>query len=155
MVILDDSLESIVQAVLWGRFVHDSSCRLLQFQATVSVSALVLCAAGAITGFGVPLSPIQLLWVKLVTGTLAAMALMTEAPTPDMLLRRPNSRQGSPINGHMWRNILVQACYQARPSLRPFAVHPPSPSSLPWPSRPACPSFDLHSKAGGFGATSR
>jgi magnesium-transporting ATPase (P-type) len=80
--------------------------------AQVNVCALVLCMAGAITGFGTPLTPIQLLWVNLIMDTLAALALATELPTPDMLLRKPYGRHDRLINGHMWRNLLVQALYQ-------------------------------------------
>jgi magnesium-transporting ATPase (P-type) len=98
--------------VLWGRSVYDNIRRFLQFQMTVNVSALILCMAGSITGFGTPLTPIQLLWVNLIMDTLAALALATELPTPDMLLRKPYGRNDFLLNGHMWRNLLVQALYQ-------------------------------------------
>ena len=46
---------------------------------------------------------------------MAALALATEMPTPDLLERKPYGRFDHLINGYMWRNILVQAAYQARP----------------------------------------
>jgi magnesium-transporting ATPase (P-type) len=112
IVIMDDNFSSIVKSVLWGRSVYDNIRRFLQFQMTVNVCALILSMAGAITGFGTPLKPIQLLWVNLIMDTLAALALATELPTQDMLLRKPYGRNDHLINGYMWRNLLVQAFYQ-------------------------------------------
>mmetsp|Transcript_58738 Transcript_58738/g.155402 ORF Transcript_58738/g.155402 Transcript_58738/m.155402 type:complete len:519 (-) Transcript_58738:1058-2614(-) len=112
IVIMDDNFSSIVKSVLWGRSVYDNIRRFLQFQLTVNVCALVLCLMGAITGFGTPLRPIHLLWVNLIMDTLAALALATELPTPDMLDRKPYGRTDLLINGHMWRNLLIQAAYQ-------------------------------------------
>ena len=94
------------------RSVYDNIRRFLQFQLTVNVVALVTCTAGAITGFGTALQPVQLLWVNLIMDTLGALALATEKPTPEMLLRKPYGRGDSLINGHMWRNLLCQAVWQ-------------------------------------------
>jgi Ca2+-transporting ATPase len=76
------------------------------------VTALILCFMGAITGFGTPLKAIQLLWVNLIMDSLGALALATEPPSLDLLDREPYRRYDSPINGHMWRNILCQAFWQ-------------------------------------------
>jgi magnesium-transporting ATPase (P-type) len=83
-----------------------------QFQLTVNVTALVTCLAGAVTGFGTPLKPVQLLWVNLIMDTLGALALATELPTPDMLLRKPYGRNDKLVSGRMWRSILVQSFWQ-------------------------------------------
>jgi len=112
IVIMDDNFSSIVKSVLWGRSVYDNIRRFLQFQLTVNIVALVLCLVGAITGFGTPLKAIQLLWINLIMDTLAALALATELPTPDMLSRKPYGRNDSLVNGHMWRNIFLHSAYQ-------------------------------------------
>jgi len=112
IIIMDDNFSSIVKSVLWGRSVYDNIRRFLQFQLTVNVTALITCLAGAVTGFGTPLKPIQLLWVNLIMDTLGALALATELPTPDMLLRKPYGRNDFLISGHMWRNILIQSAWQ-------------------------------------------
>jgi magnesium-transporting ATPase (P-type) len=109
---MDDNFSSIVKSVLWGRSVYDNIRRFLQFQLTVNVTALVTCLAGAVTGFGTPLKPVQLLWVNLIMDTLGALALATELPTADMLLRKPYGRNDFLISGTMWRSILVQAMWQ-------------------------------------------
>jgi magnesium-transporting ATPase (P-type) len=50
--------------------------------------------------------------VNAIMDLMAALALATELPTPDMLLRQPYGRYDHLVNGHMWRNIFTQAAYQ-------------------------------------------
>ena len=53
-----------------------------------------------------------MLWVNLIMDTLASLALATEMPTPDLLLRRPYGRTKALISRTMAKNILGQAVYQ-------------------------------------------
>jgi magnesium-transporting ATPase (P-type) len=50
--------------------------------------------------------------VNAIMDLMAALALATEMPTPDMLLRKPYGRFDHLVNGYMWRNIMVQSLYQ-------------------------------------------
>eukprot|EP01113_Clastostelium_recurvatum_P039548 TRINITY_DN604_c0_g1_i1.p1 TRINITY_DN604_c0_g1~~TRINITY_DN604_c0_g1_i1.p1 ORF type:complete len:1064 (-),score=338.27 TRINITY_DN604_c0_g1_i1:106-3297(-) len=113
VVLLDDNFASIVVAVLWGRNIFDAIRKFLQFQLTVNVVAVTIALIGSLTtDKHSPLGAVQLLWVNLIMDTMAALALATEPPTPDLLLREPNSRAEGLINRRMWRNILVQSVYQ-------------------------------------------
>jgi len=53
-----------------------------------------------------------MLWVNLIMDTLASLALATELPTPDLLLRKPYGRTSPLISATMAKNILGQAIYQ-------------------------------------------
>lgn len=53
-----------------------------------------------------------MLWVNLIMDTLASLALATELPTPDLLLRKPYGRTKPLISRTMMKNILGQAIYQ-------------------------------------------
>ena len=55
---------------------------------------------------------VQMLWVNLIMDTLASLALATELPTPDLLLRKPYGRTSPLISATMAKNILGQALYQ-------------------------------------------
>jgi magnesium-transporting ATPase (P-type) len=55
---------------------------------------------------------VQMLWVNLIMDTLASLALATEPPTPDLLLRKPYGRTKALISRTMAKNILGQAIYQ-------------------------------------------
>lgn len=53
-----------------------------------------------------------MLWVNLIMDTLAALALATEPPSNDLLLRMPYSRSEHIINPQMWRGIVMNSIYQ-------------------------------------------
>ncbi|CAG2061346.1 unnamed protein product, partial [Timema podura] len=55
---------------------------------------------------------VQMLWVNLIMDTLASLALATEMPTSDLLLRKPYGRTKPLISRTMMKNILGQAVYQ-------------------------------------------
>ncbi|KAJ6242903.1 calcium-transporting atpase [Anaeramoeba flamelloides] len=112
IVILDDNFKSIVIAIMWGRSVYDNIRKFLQFQLTVNVVALATSLLAAISGVGLPLKAVQLLWVNLIMDTLAALALGTEPPTKELLKRRPYKKDASLLNGIMKRNIAAQSIYQ-------------------------------------------
>eukprot|EP00298_Acanthocystis_sp_HF-20_P015670 c21222_g1_i2.p1 GENE.c21222_g1_i2~~c21222_g1_i2.p1 ORF type:complete len:991 (+),score=396.11 c21222_g1_i2:28-3000(+) len=112
IIILDDNFASIVRSVMWGRNVYDSIRKFLQFQLTVNVAALVAAYIGAVANSKSPLTPVQLLWINLIMDTLAALALATEAPSVELLQRKPYGRFESLINPRMWLNIVGQAFLQ-------------------------------------------
>lgn len=53
-----------------------------------------------------------MLWVNLIMDTLASLALATEPPTDELLLRKPYSRYEGLITADMWRNIISQGILQ-------------------------------------------
>ena len=53
-----------------------------------------------------------MLWVNLIMDTLASLALATELPTPELLLRKPYGRTSPLISATMAKNILGQSLYQ-------------------------------------------
>ena len=110
--ILDDNFTSIVKSIMWGRAVYDNIRKFVQFQITVNIVALSLAVIGALSGYGEPLTAVQLLWVNLIMDTFAALALGTEAPTMNLLDRRPFKPDAFIISPVMWRNIGFQSVYQ-------------------------------------------
>ncbi|CAN0162291.1 unnamed protein product, partial [Laminaria digitata] len=78
------------------------------------VVALLIVFIGALSGKDPPLNPLMMLWVNLIMDTMGALALGTEAPTLELLDRRPYKRNAPLISRPMMRNILVQSCFQVR-----------------------------------------
>jgi len=113
IIIMDDNFSSIKKSVLWGRSVYDNIRKFLAFQLTVNVVALLIAFVGAITGRGTPLTAVQLLWVNLIMDTFAALALATEQPTMDLLLRKPYGRDSPLLSPIMIRNILTMSFFQS------------------------------------------
>ncbi|XP_059490443.1 plasma membrane calcium-transporting ATPase 3-like isoform X2 [Neocloeon triangulifer] len=112
IILTDDNFSSIVKAVLWGRNVYDSIAKFLQFQLTVNVVAVTAAVIGASILNDSPLKAVQMLWVNLIMDTLASLALATELPTPDLLLRKPYGRTKALVSRRMMKNIIGQAIYQ-------------------------------------------
>ncbi|KAI8891948.1 hypothetical protein BC833DRAFT_612976 [Globomyces pollinis-pini] len=119
IILMDDNFASIVKAVLWGRCVYDAIRKFLQFQLSVNVSAVVITIVTSIyTTVQGPKKPesvltaVQLLWVNLIMDTMAALALATDDPTPELLKRKPSKRTDPIVNADMFKQILGQAFYQ-------------------------------------------
>jgi Ca2+-transporting ATPase len=113
IIILDNNFASCIQAVVWGRCTFDNIRKFLQFQLTVNAVALTFTFIAACKGEDPPLNAVMMLWVNLIMDTFGALALGTESPDHDKLLRRlPFKRDASLISDTMWRNIIVQSIFQ-------------------------------------------
>ncbi|CAN0187552.1 unnamed protein product [Lampetra planeri] len=112
IILTDDNFSSIVKAVMWGRNVYDSISKFLQFQLTVNVVAVIVAFTGACFTQDSPLKAVQMLWVNLIMDTFASLALATEPPTEELLLRRPYGRNKPLVSLTMTKNILGHAIYQ-------------------------------------------
>ncbi|MDE5949093.1 MAG: cation-translocating P-type ATPase [Prevotella sp.] len=92
MTLMDDSFNSIVRAVRWGRSLYRNIQRFIFFQLVVNVTALLLVLGGSFIGTELPLTITQMLWVNLIMDTFAAMALASLPPEDDVMNEAPRSR---------------------------------------------------------------
>jgi P-type Ca2+ transporter type 2B len=76
------------------------------------VVAVLVAFFGACAVKESPLKAIQMLWVNLIMDTLASLALATELPTPELLLRKPYGRTKPLISRTMMKNIIGHSVYQ-------------------------------------------
>ncbi|KAL0095154.1 PMCA-type calcium-translocating P-type ATPase [Phycomyces blakesleeanus] len=114
IILMDDNFSSIVKAIMWGRCVNDAVKKFLEFQITVNLTAVILTFISAVVSSNQKsvLTAVQLLWVNLIMDTFAALALATDPPTPELLLRAPESRSSPLITLKMWKMIIGQAIFQ-------------------------------------------
>ena len=112
IVILDDNFASVVTVLRWGRCVYNNIQKFVQFQLTINVAALGINFVAALSSGKVPLTTVQLLWVNLIQDTLAALALATEKPINDIMVKPPVGKSEPFITRVMWRNLLAQALFQ-------------------------------------------
>jgi P-type Ca2+ transporter type 2C len=95
MVITDDNLATIVIAVREGRGIYDNIRKVIDYLVAGNLSEIGV-VVGALLLFpqlGVPLLPLQLLWVNLLTDGLPALALGVDPADPGLMRRRPRPRQ--------------------------------------------------------------
>ncbi|NJM70596.1 MAG: cation-translocating P-type ATPase [Scytonema sp. RU_4_4] len=96
MVLLDDNFATIVSATKEGRVVYTNIRRFIKYILGSNIGEVITIAAAPILGLGgVPLSPLQILWMNLVTDGLPALALAVEPPEPDVMKRPPFSPRES------------------------------------------------------------
>jgi len=96
MVLLDDNFATIVAATEEGRVVYTNIRRFIKYILGSNIGEVLTIAAAPILGLGgVPLSPLQILWMNLVTDGLPALALAVEPPEPNVMRRPPFSPRES------------------------------------------------------------
>jgi len=96
MIVTDDNFASIVAAVEEGRGIYDNIRKSLQYLLAGNAGELLLMTICVIIGLPMPLLPIHLLWINLVTDGLPALCLATDPIDPDVMKRRPR-RRSEPI----------------------------------------------------------
>ncbi|MFM7312798.1 MAG: cation-translocating P-type ATPase, partial [Cyanobium sp.] len=97
MVLLDDNFATIVNAVEEGRLVYANIRRFVKYILGSNVGELITIASAPLLGLvGVPLTPLQILWMNLVTDGVPALALALE-PREDGLMQRPPAEPGESI----------------------------------------------------------
>lgn len=98
IVLTDDNFTSIEQAIEEGRTIYDNLRKAILFiLPTNGAEALVILAA-VILGITLPLIPVQILWVNMVTAVTLALALAFEPSEPD-IMKRPPRKSGESILG--------------------------------------------------------
>ncbi|MBD2112629.1 MULTISPECIES: cation-translocating P-type ATPase [Cyanophyceae] len=96
MVLLDDNFATIVAATEEGRVVYDNIRRFIKYILGSNIGEVLTIAAAPIMGLGgVPLSPLQILWMNLVTDGVPALALAMEPAEPDVMERPPHNPRES------------------------------------------------------------
>jgi Ca2+-transporting ATPase len=107
MVITDDDFASIVAAVEEGRGIYDNIVKTLGYLLGGNAGELAVMLVAVLLGWPLPLLPIQLLWINLVTDGLPALALATDPIEPGVLSRPPRP-SGAEI---MDRSFIVLLCF--------------------------------------------
>lgn len=96
MVLLDDNFSTIVSAIEEGRVVYINIRRFIRYILGSNIGEVITIAAAPLLGLGgVPLSPLQILWMNLVTDGVPALALAVEPGRPIVMQSPPKDTQES------------------------------------------------------------
>ena len=89
MVITDDNFASIAAAVEEGRGVYDNIRKSVHYLLSCNISEILLMLVATLFALPLPLMPVQILWINLVTDGLPALALAVDPKEPDLMRRPP------------------------------------------------------------------
>ena len=107
MILLDDNYATIVAAVEEGRVIYDNIRKFIAYLLTCNTSEIIVMIVGPILGMPLPLLPLQILWMNLVTDGLPALALGVEPAEEDVMQRPPRSATESIFGGGTTRFIVI------------------------------------------------
>jgi Ca2+-transporting ATPase len=99
MVVTDDNFASITAAVEEGRGVFDNIRKTVHFLLSCNVSEVLVMLFAALLGLPLPLLPIQILWMNLVTDGIPALALAVDPKAPDLMKRPPRRPEARLLDG--------------------------------------------------------
>ena len=120
MIITDDNFASIVAAVEEGRGIYDNIRKTLQYLLAGNTGELLLMTICVVVGLPIPLLPIHLLWINLVTDGLPALCLATDPIDPDVMRRHPRLRSARITDRGFLGMMFLTGCLTAGIS---FAVY--------------------------------
>jgi len=122
MILTDDDFSTIVQAVYEGRAIYDNIRKFIRYLLGCNIGEVLVMFVSSLMGLPLPLIPIQLLWVNLVTDGLPAMALGIEPPEPGIMNRGPRPKNESIFAHGLGWIIFSRGTYIAAITITAFLV---------------------------------
>jgi Ca2+-transporting ATPase len=106
MVLLDDNFATIVDAVREGRRIYENIRRFVRYILSGNLGEIIAILGAPLLGMPLPLSPIQVLWMNLVTDGLPGLALAMESAEDDVMRRPPHPPSESVLSRGLARRIV-------------------------------------------------
>lgn len=112
LVLADDNFASIVAAVREGRTVYDNIKKVISWTLPTSTGEAAVIVLALLLGMLLPITPLQILWVNMITAATLGLALAFE-PTESSTMQRPPRPRDQPIlsGGLLWHIVLVTTLF--------------------------------------------
>jgi Ca2+-transporting ATPase len=122
MVLTDDNYKSIVSAIEQGRIIYSNIRKFVFFLLSCNTAEIAVIFLAILFRLPSPLSPIQLLWLNLITDGAPALALGMEKGDPDIMDQPPRPPSEPIINRDMMFGIIVQTVVKTAGTLGAFII---------------------------------
>ncbi|WP_181444387.1 cation-translocating P-type ATPase [Legionella pneumophila] len=121
IIVMDNNFTSIVAGIEEGRTIYDNIAKTLAYLLAGNSGELLVVFIALLIGWPLPLLPIQLLWINLVTDGLPAIGLATDMSEPGILNRPPRATQKSMMDRAFFKRVTFVGCLKALVILSVFA----------------------------------
>jgi magnesium-transporting ATPase (P-type) len=112
IVLADDNFASIAHAVEEGRTVYDNLRKTVTFLLPINGGESMSLLAAVLLGLALPIMPVQILWVNMVSSVALAMVLAFEPTEPDVMKRAPRPPGEAMLSPFViWRIVLVSTLF--------------------------------------------
>ncbi len=112
VVLADDNFASIVAAVREGRTIYDNIRKVIAYELPTNGGESIVVVAAILLGIALPITPVQILWINMVTAVALSLALAFEPAEPGVMDRRPRDARAPLLDAEMvWRVVLVSAIF--------------------------------------------
>jgi magnesium-transporting ATPase (P-type) len=114
MVLADDDFASIVAAVREGRTVYDNLIKVIGWTLPTNGGEAMAIITAILLGLTVPITPVQILWINMVTAASLGLTLAFEPTAPDAMRRPPRAPDEPILSGLLiWRVVFVSLLFVA------------------------------------------
>ncbi|MGQ0709407.1 MAG: cation-transporting P-type ATPase [Rhodoferax sp.] len=108
LVLADDNFASIVAAVREGRTVHDNLRKVISWTLPTNAGEALTVVVALLAGWALPITPVQILWINLITAITLGLALAFEPTEAHTMRRPPRARKQPLLDGVLaWHIVLV------------------------------------------------
>ena len=122
MVVTDDNFASIAAAVEEGRSIYENIRKAVHYLLSCNLSEVLVMLGSTLLGWPLPLLPIHILWINLVTDGFPALALAVDPKDPDVMKRPPRDPQAPLLDRERFLAVCRQGTVMAVATLAVFGI---------------------------------
>lgn len=112
IVLADDNFATIERAIRAGRTVYDNLRKVILFELPTNGGEATVLVAAILLGVTLPITPLQILWINMVTTVALSLALAFEPPEPGIMQRPPRPPEAPLLSPFLiWRIVLVSVLF--------------------------------------------
>jgi Ca2+-transporting ATPase len=122
MVLQDDDFSTIVEAIAQGRVIYDNIRKFVVYLFSCNISEILIVSLATIAGAPLPLLPLQILFLNLVTDVFPALALGVGQGSPAVMTRKPRPANERLLTGRHWSLIVAYGALMSASVLGAMAI---------------------------------